>query len=174
MSRSQCSSLLVACAWCFRAHKPLVTDNCATMCPWERSCPIPDIIKGTYVPSLFTQNWHTQKCITELLDKSPGAELFGSWCAQSLVWHSPAALPSALPARLRALSGQKNTERMYMSVPMCRELWVDCSSAVWEMETTVTCGSNQNYLRSVGSSLLYHWVIVSFAFSFSGYFILPE
>lgn len=114
------------------------------------------------------------KNITELLDKSPGAELFGSGCAQSLVWHSPAALPSALPARLRALSGQKNTERMYMSVPMCRELWVDCSSAVWEMETMVTCGSNQNYLRSVGSSLLYHWVIVSFAFSFSGYFILPE
>jgi len=47
----------------------------------------------------------TCKNITELPDKLTGAELFGLKRAQSLAWHSPGALLTALPARLSALGG---------------------------------------------------------------------
>lgn len=46
-----------------------------------------------------------RKDITELLDKSTGDELFGLGHAQSLAWHSPSALLTALPARLSTLGG---------------------------------------------------------------------
>lgn len=38
-----------------------------------------------------------------VLDKFTGAELFGLGCTQSLAWHSPTALLTALAAWLSAL-----------------------------------------------------------------------
>lgn len=137
-SRSRCSPVLAADAPESTDPTPLTTS-----CPSERFCPVPGVTKGTYVPALFNQHRHRQN-YTALLDKPTGATL---WClghTRSLAWHSPAALLTALPARSVLEVEERITERMYVSVPTCHALWVDCSSGVWEKET----GRGWNRLRS--------------------------